>query len=259
VGGVNQHREERWERALVDKLTGWGNDNTLEVVIADGGGPVVPLSKPAAAGVQGGIPAVAWISDQGIEVQFFSSLGEPTTPGEEVFSKVLVSEGAGKSNVQIADALAAFGVAWEEGAPGTGVIKLRAVPAEGLPIGEEVTVGSVGFNNHSMSISGYDFATNVTIPDPTDPGDTIDVAASGINVAWVASVGDSDFGRIMLQRYQIVPNEAGDPASLRAAGLDGLKGHRAVGGMRASIYNAMPIEGVRALVEYMKAFEQRHG
>ena len=38
-----------------------------------------------------------------------------------------------------------------------------------------------------------------------------------------------------------------------------LKGHRAVGGMRASIYNAMPIEGVRALVAYMKEFERRHG
>jgi len=45
----------------------------------------------------------------------------------------------------------------------------------------------------------------------------------------------------------------------RSAGMDQLKGHRAVGGMRASIYNAMPLEGVRALVEYMKAFEQRHG
>ena len=38
-----------------------------------------------------------------------------------------------------------------------------------------------------------------------------------------------------------------------------LKGHRSVGGMRASIYNAMPLEGVRALVEYMKDFEARHG
>src|SRR5439155_20186765 len=38
-----------------------------------------------------------------------------------------------------------------------------------------------------------------------------------------------------------------------------LKGHRAVGGMRASIYNAMPIEGVRVLVDYMKDFERRHG
>jgi len=45
----------------------------------------------------------------------------------------------------------------------------------------------------------------------------------------------------------------------RAAGMDQLKGHRAVGGVRASIYNAMPIEGVRALVDYMKTFEQRHG
>ncbi len=42
-----------------------------------------------------------------------------------------------------------------------------------------------------------------------------------------------------------------------AAGLSGLKGHRFVGGMRASIYNAMPEEGVDALVEFMRDFEQR--
>jgi phosphoserine aminotransferase len=42
-------------------------------------------------------------------------------------------------------------------------------------------------------------------------------------------------------------------------GLVQLKGHRSVGGMRASIYNAMPLEGVKALVEYMKEFEKRHG
>ena len=40
-----------------------------------------------------------------------------------------------------------------------------------------------------------------------------------------------------------------------AAGFKNLKGHRTVGGMRASIYNAMPIEGVTALVEFMKEFE----
>ncbi|TXL68285.1 3-phosphoserine/phosphohydroxythreonine transaminase [Zeimonas arvi] len=44
-----------------------------------------------------------------------------------------------------------------------------------------------------------------------------------------------------------------------SAGLLQLKGHRSVGGMRASLYNAMPIEGVRALVGYMKDFERRHG
>jgi phosphoserine aminotransferase len=43
-----------------------------------------------------------------------------------------------------------------------------------------------------------------------------------------------------------------------ASGLLQLKGHRAVGGMRASIYNAMPIAGVQALVSYMQAFEQAH-
>lgn len=44
-----------------------------------------------------------------------------------------------------------------------------------------------------------------------------------------------------------------------AAGLDGLKGHRSVGGLRASIYNAFPEEGITALVQFMRAFEQKHG
>ncbi|WP_347554800.1 3-phosphoserine/phosphohydroxythreonine transaminase [Robbsia sp. KACC 23696] len=43
----------------------------------------------------------------------------------------------------------------------------------------------------------------------------------------------------------------------KARGLIQLKGHKSVGGMRASIYNAMPIEGVRALVDFMREFEQR--
>ena len=43
-----------------------------------------------------------------------------------------------------------------------------------------------------------------------------------------------------------------------AAGLVNLKGHRTVGGMRASIYNAMPVEGVKTLVEFMKKFEQEN-
>jgi phosphoserine aminotransferase len=63
-----------------------------------------------------------------------------------------------------------------------------------------------------------------------------------------------------------VPFTLRDPA-LDAAFLAGaeerdmvqLKGHRSVGGMRASIYNAMPVEGVQRLVEYMREFEARHG
>lgn len=44
-----------------------------------------------------------------------------------------------------------------------------------------------------------------------------------------------------------------------AKGFINLKGHRTVGGMRASIYNAMPVEGVKALVDFMKEFEAKHG
>jgi phosphoserine aminotransferase len=63
-----------------------------------------------------------------------------------------------------------------------------------------------------------------------------------------------------------VPFTLADPAldetflkASRAAGLLALKGHRSVGGMRASLYNAMPIEGVQALVEFMKDFVRKHG
>jgi phosphoserine aminotransferase len=47
-------------------------------------------------------------------------------------------------------------------------------------------------------------------------------------------------------------------AQAAEAGLQGLKGHRALGGMRASIYNAMPLEGVESLVAFMRDFERRY-
>ena len=48
-------------------------------------------------------------------------------------------------------------------------------------------------------------------------------------------------------------------AETKVAGLAALKGHKSVGGMRASIYNAMPVEGVRVLVDFMNDFAQRNG
>jgi len=48
-------------------------------------------------------------------------------------------------------------------------------------------------------------------------------------------------------------------AEAEAAGLSSLKGHRSVGGMRASIYNAMPIEGIEALINFMQEFESKAG
>ena len=47
-------------------------------------------------------------------------------------------------------------------------------------------------------------------------------------------------------------------AATKAAGYDNLKGHKSVGGLRASVYNAMPIEGAQALVEFLKKFEAEH-
>jgi phosphoserine aminotransferase len=60
----------------------------------------------------------------------------------------------------------------------------------------------------------------------------------------------------------MLKDKALDDAFLKGAaerGLIQLKGHRSVGGMRASIYNAMPLEGVQRLVQYMREFEQKHG
>ena len=63
-----------------------------------------------------------------------------------------------------------------------------------------------------------------------------------------------------------VPFTLGEPeldptflSQARAAGLVNLEGHRSVGGMRASLYNAMPPQGVAALVAFMQEFERRHG
>jgi phosphoserine aminotransferase len=48
-------------------------------------------------------------------------------------------------------------------------------------------------------------------------------------------------------------------AAAKDSGLLQLKGHKSVGGMRASIYNAMPLKGVQALVSFLQHFEARHG
>jgi len=59
-----------------------------------------------------------------------------------------------------------------------------------------------------------------------------------------------------------LPNEDLEKAFVKestAAGFDGLKGHRSVGGIRASIYNAFPEQGVKDLVAFMREFERKHG
>ena len=85
-----------------------------------------------------------------------------------------------------------------------------------------------------------------------------------------SAIDASDFYRNpVYPRYRSrmnVPFTLADPAldglflqQAEAEGLVNLKGHRSVGGMRASLYNAMPLEGVKALVDFMQEFERRHG
>ncbi len=88
--------------------------------------------------------------------------------------------------------------------------------------------------------------------------------------AAIDGTGSSGFYRCPVQRdarsqMNVVfrtPSDALDAAFVKAAeaqGLVQLKGHRVVGGLRASIYNAMPLAGVQALVQFMRDFEATHG
>jgi len=69
---------------------------------------------------------------------------------------------------------------------------------------------------------------------------------------------DSQYRSLMNVPFWLVNEELNSEflAQAEAAGLTALKGHRSVGGMRASIYNAMPLAGVQALIDFMKKFEQ---
>ena len=72
---------------------------------------------------------------------------------------------------------------------------------------------------------------------------------------------DADCRSLMNITYRLPSEELEKrfTSEATAQGLDGLKGHRSVGGIRASIYNAFPLEGVKALVSFMKEFERQNG
>jgi phosphoserine aminotransferase len=72
---------------------------------------------------------------------------------------------------------------------------------------------------------------------------------------------DADSRSIMNVTFRLPSEELEKKFAVEAtaAGLDGLKGHRSVGGIRASIYNAFPREGVQALVSFMQEFEKKNG
>lgn len=96
--------------------------------------------------------------------------------------------------------------------------------------------GMKAINEHKAGIL-YDYLDNSKMFSAT----VAEGSRSLMNVPFVT--GDKDL-------------DAKFVAEAKAAGFENLKGHRTVGGMRASIYNAMPVEGVEKLVAFMKAFEE---
>jgi phosphoserine aminotransferase len=76
---------------------------------------------------------------------------------------------------------------------------------------------------------------------------------------YKAAVSEKD--RSLMNVVFVTGDEALDKefvAAAREEGMTNLNGHRSVGGMRASIYNAMPEEGVDKLIDFMKRFEEEH-
>jgi phosphoserine aminotransferase len=79
--------------------------------------------------------------------------------------------------------------------------------------------------------------------------------------AFYRGHADADARSLMNVTFRLPSEELEKKFTSEATvqGLDGLKGHRSVGGIRASIYNAFPIVGVKALVDFMKEFEKKNG
>ena len=92
---------------------------------------------------------------------------------------------------------------------------------------------------------------NVSSEYPSFDGE-FDLWLKGIRVEVKACRANYEKGKGSLASRAYLHSEA------KAAGFENLKGHRTVGGMRASIYNAMPKEGVEALVAFMKKFEEEN-
>jgi phosphoserine aminotransferase len=112
-----------------------------------------------------------------------------------------------------------------------GLVFRRLLDTGGVTAAEERNIAKASLLYEAIDRSDY-YANPVAVGD-----------RSRMNVPFtIADGADADF-----------------LAGAKERGLMQLKGHRSVGGMRASLYNAMPIEGVQALVDYMGEFERTRG
>jgi len=106
-----------------------------------------------------------------------------------------------------------------------------------------------GAGDHLQQIESYNRAKAAVIYDAIDASDF-----------WVPGVRKQDRSQMNI-RFRTHSAELDEAfiSEAAAAGMDGLRGHRTVGGMRASVYNAFPAEGCRELAEFMREFERTHG
>ncbi len=112
-------------------------------------------------------------------------------------------------------------------------------------IKEQGGVEELAKTNREKAAILYDYLETSTFFSATTEKDS----RSLMNVPFVTGITDEAKADEINKKFV---------AEAEAAGLFNLAGHRSVGGMRASIYNAMPIEGVKALVEFMKNFEKNN-
>jgi phosphoserine aminotransferase len=112
-------------------------------------------------------------------------------------------------------------------------------------IKEKGGVEAIGKMNREKAAILYDYLDASTYFSATTAKDS----RSLMNIPFVTGITDEAKADEINKKFV---------AEAEAAGLVNLAGHRSVGGMRASIYNAMPVEGVKALVEFMKNFEKNN-
>ena len=165
-------------------------------------------------------------------------------------------------------------------------VRVRQFPVSYYPIdypffGVNTAVSGVAYNISKALKTLGDDVTLVTMTGRDFPAEYIQsqLRAAGIGTDWVRPglketpnsvvLYDGEGKRQIycdLKDIQETPydfpedicRDADVVAASKAAGFDNLRGHKSVGGLRASIYNAMPKEGVEALVEFLKKYEAEH-
>ena len=137
----------------------------------------------------------------------------------------------------------------------------RAVLCADGHVGYSMPIGGVVAYRRFISPSGvgYDIACgNLAAKTDVRAADVSDWGRLATEIQQQISFGIGRRNNDPIDEHPVFDRIAQSPVRAQR-GLLQLKGHRSVGGMRASIYNAMPLQGVETLVQFMREFEAQHG